>query len=96
MDNSLNIIKEVENYKTLDWYKTYRGQAAIILTFIGGFIGILLGALIAFIMSYFDIIQTSVSIFSVFLAFGVSAIIGIVFGYYPARRAAKLNPIDAL
>ena len=69
---------------------------AIILTFIGGFIGILLGALIAFIMSYFDIIQTSVSIFSVFLAFGVSAIIGIVFGYYPARRAAKLNPIDAL
>ena len=69
---------------------------AIILTFIGGFIGILLGALIAFIMSYFEIIQTSVSIFSVFLAFGVSAVIGIVFGYYPARRASKLNPIDAL
>ena len=69
---------------------------AIILTFIGGFIGILLGALIAFIMSYFEIIQTSVSIFSVFLAFGVSAVIGIVFGYYPARHASKLNPIDAL
>jgi len=69
---------------------------AIILTFIGGFIGILLGALIAFIMSYFEIIQTSVSIFSVFLAFGVSAVIGIVFGYYPAQKASKLNPIDAL
>ncbi len=69
---------------------------AIILTFIGGFIGVLLGALIAFIMSYFEIIQTSVSIFSVFLAFGVSAFIGIVFGYYPAQKASKLNPIDAL
>jgi len=69
---------------------------AIILTFIGGFIGILLGALIAFIMSYFEIIQTSVSIFSVFLAFGVSTLIGIVFGYYPAQKASKLNPIDAL
>jgi len=37
-----------------------------------------------------------VSWFSVVLAFGVSSLIGIVFGYYPARRAAGLNPIDAL
>ncbi|MFA5048164.1 MAG: ABC transporter permease [Patescibacteria group bacterium] len=69
---------------------------AVMLTFLGGFIGIILGWAIAFGITYFGVMQTSVSTSSVFLAFGVSAVIGIVFGYYPARRAAKLNPIDAL
>lgn len=66
------------------------------LTFLGGMLGILLGWLVAFGFSYFNIIQTQVSFGSVALAFCVSAGIGIVFGYYPARRAARLNPIDAL
>ena len=66
------------------------------LTFIGGFIGVVLGWLISFGISYFGILQTSVSMGSIFLAFGVSAFIGIVFGYYPARRASRLNPIEAL
>ncbi|HBW74171.1 MAG TPA: multidrug ABC transporter substrate-binding protein [Candidatus Magasanikbacteria bacterium] len=69
---------------------------AIALTFLGGLIGIMLGWLISFGITYFGIIQTRVSVSSVFLAFGVSAGIGIVFGYYPARRAARLNPIVAL
>ena len=69
---------------------------AIVLTFLGGFVGVVLGWLISFLVTYFDIIQTNVSLFSVLLAFGVSATIGIIFGYYPARRAAKLNPIEAL
>ena len=69
---------------------------AIMLTFTGGFIGIVLGWLISYGISYFGILQSSVSTGSVLLAFGVSAFIGIVFGYYPARRASRLNPIDAL
>ncbi len=69
---------------------------AIALTFIGGAIGVALGWSISFAISYFGILQSSVTTGSVLLAFGVSAGIGIVFGYYPAHRAASLNPIEAL
>ncbi|MFH0873347.1 MAG: ABC transporter permease [Candidatus Komeilibacteria bacterium] len=69
---------------------------AIMLTFIGGVVGVILGWLVAFAITYFGVLQTKVSLSSVLIAFGVSAAIGIVFGYYPARRAASLNPIDAL
>ncbi|MEI6352791.1 MAG: ABC transporter permease [Candidatus Nomurabacteria bacterium] len=69
---------------------------SIVLTVLGGIIGILLGLLVSYIVTATGIITASVSLSSVLLAFGVSSFIGIVFGYYPARRAAKLNPIDAL
>lgn len=69
---------------------------AILLTFSGGVAGIVLGWVISLLVSQFAGITTSVSLSSILLAFGVSAAIGIVFGYYPARRAAKLNPIEAL
>jgi putative ABC transport system permease protein len=69
---------------------------AIMLTGIGGMIGVILGWLISFGVTYLGILQASVSFSSIILAFCVSAAIGIIFGYYPARRAAQLNPIDAL
>ena len=69
---------------------------AVMLTFFGGFVGIVLGWVISLLVTQFAGITTSVSFSSIALAFGVSAAIGIVFGYYPARRAAALNPIDAL
>ena len=69
---------------------------AVMLTFIGGVVGVLLGWGVSFAVTYFGILQTQVSVSSVLLAFGVSAFIGIVFGYYPAQRASKLNPIEAL
>ncbi len=69
---------------------------AVMLTFSGGVIGVALGWLIAYGISATGILQTSISLSSVLLAFGVSAGIGILFGYYPATRAAALNPIDAL
>ena len=69
---------------------------AIALTFIGGAIGIALGWSISFIVSVMGLVAAQVSLSSVLLAFGVSAAIGIIFGWYPARRASNLNPIDAL
>ncbi|MDP2736902.1 MAG: ABC transporter permease [bacterium] len=69
---------------------------AVMLTFLGGVFGILLGWLISLAISKFAGMATTVSLSSILLAFGVSAAIGLIFGYYPARRASKLNPIDAL
>lgn len=69
---------------------------AIMLTFTGGIIGILLGCLASFVAYQFFSIATEVSTFSIVLSFGVSGAIGIIFGYYPANRASKLNPIEAL
>ncbi|MCX6787241.1 MAG: ABC transporter permease [Candidatus Kaiserbacteria bacterium] len=69
---------------------------AVALTVIGGIIGIVFGWAVAFVVNWTGITTTSVTLFSVVLAFGVSAAIGIVFGWYPARSAANQNPIDAL
>ncbi|OIO07393.1 multidrug ABC transporter substrate-binding protein [Candidatus Falkowbacteria bacterium CG_4_9_14_3_um_filter_36_9] len=69
---------------------------SVMLTFLGGVFGIIFGWLLAFGVKSFFGITTQISSSPIALAFGVSAGIGIIFGYYPARRAAKLNPIEAL
>jgi len=69
---------------------------SVMLTFLGGVFGIILGWLLSLIVSKLFGIAGKITIGSILLAFGVSAAIGIVFGYYPARRASRLNPIDAL
>lgn len=69
---------------------------AVALTVVGGVVGILLGWGISYAVNLTGLVKTSVSLTSVILAFGVSAMTGIVFGYYPARRAASLNPIEAM
>jgi ABC-type antimicrobial peptide transport system permease subunit len=69
---------------------------SIVVTVIGGIIGVLLGLLISFGISSLGVLQTQVTLGPVLLAFGVSAFIGIVFGYYPAKKASELNAIEAL
>ena len=70
---------------------------ATVLTFLGGVFGTIFGWAISWgVSKFYPSLQTEITLSSVLLAFGVSAGIGIVFGYYPARRASKLNPIQAL
>lgn len=69
---------------------------AIILTVAGGLVGIGLGAGISFVLSWVMKLPFVLSPVAVMLSFGVSAAIGIIFGWYPARRAAQMQPIEAL
>ena len=69
---------------------------AITLSLIGGFIGIVLGVASSFLVSQFAGWATRLSPESIVLAVGFSAAIGIFFGFYPARKASKLLPIQAL
>ncbi|MDP7126227.1 MAG: ABC transporter permease, partial [Candidatus Marinimicrobia bacterium] len=69
---------------------------SVLISFIGGGIGIMLGILISRTVSEIGGWETIVSTQSILLAFGFSVAVGIFFGFYPARKAANLNPIDAL
>lgn len=69
---------------------------AFMLTIIGGVFGMLLGIGISFILALFMKLPFVLSGFSILLAIGVSGSIGILFGWYPAQKAANLSPIEAL
>lgn len=69
---------------------------AVMLTFLGGVLGVVLGWLASLAISRFAQLSVQISASSILLAFGVSASVGIIFGFYPARRAARLSPIEAL
>lgn len=62
----------------------------------GGIIGIILGVVLSKIITAVFDIKTIVSFFSIFIAFGVSALVGIMFGYMPAKRAADKDPVESL
>ena len=69
---------------------------ALVLSLLGGITGIILGVAGSSAISTFAKWPTIITVFSIFLSFGFSIAIGIFFGFYPARKAALLNPIDAL
>jgi putative ABC transport system permease protein len=69
---------------------------AVVLSLLGGISGIILGLGTSYLVSNFAGFTTIVTIKSIIISFVVSTLIGIFFGWYPSRKAANLNPIDAL
>ncbi len=69
---------------------------ALVLCLLGGVVGILVGSAGAFILAKLAHWNTTISVFAIGLAFVFSAAVGLFFGIWPARRAAGLDPIDAL
>jgi len=69
---------------------------AVTLSLLGGIVGIIVGLTASLLISYFAQWSTQVSPLSILLAFVFSALVGVSFGYYPARKAAFLDPIEAL
>jgi putative ABC transport system permease protein len=67
-----------------------------VLSVTGGIIGILLGLSLAKLISAVTSLPSSVNVVSIVAAIAVSASVGLFFGIYPANKAAKLNPVDAL
>jgi putative ABC transport system permease protein len=69
---------------------------AVVLSMLGGVIGLLLAQIAVVLMAWLGGLPFLFDVQINVIAFAISAIIGVVFGYFPARRAASLNPIDAL
>ena len=69
---------------------------AVTLSLLGGIIGIAVGLTASLLISHFAQWSTQVSLLSIVLAFAFSALVGVFFGYYPARKAAFMDPIEAL
>jgi putative ABC transport system permease protein len=68
----------------------------VMLSAAGGIIGVLLGVAIPFVVSHTAGMKTIIAFWSPMLAFGISAVVGVVFGLYPALRAANMDPVEAL
>ena len=69
---------------------------AVILSGAGGLLGVALGITIPYAVTYFAQLKTIITLWSPIVAFSISALVGIVFGLYPALRAAEMDPVEAL
>jgi len=67
-----------------------------LISIAGGLIGVILGIILSALITQFAGIKTIVTAFSVIIAFGVSAAVGIIFGYVPAKRASEHDPVESL
>jgi putative ABC transport system permease protein len=69
---------------------------AVVLSISGGIIGVILGVSLSLGISFLTDVKTSVTFYSIFIAFGFSVLVGITFGYLPAKKAADLKPIESI
>ena len=88
-------LRQAVGAKTRDILSQFLVEA-VTLSLLGGLVGIVLGLTASLLISHFAQWSTMVSPVSILMAFVFSALVGVFFGYYPARKAAYLDPIDAL
>jgi putative ABC transport system permease protein len=88
-------LRQAVGAKTRDILSQFLVEA-VTLSLLGGIIGIVVGLTASLLISYFAQWSTQVSPLSVLMAFVFSALVGVFFGYYPARKAAFMDPIEAL
>ncbi len=88
-------LRQAVGAKTRDILSQFLVEA-VTLSLLGGIIGIVIGLAASALISHFAQWSTQVSPLSILMAFVFSALVGVFFGYYPARKAAYLDPIDAL
>jgi ABC-type antimicrobial peptide transport system permease subunit len=69
---------------------------AMAMSITGGLIGVFLGIFLSLGIALFTAVKTNLTLYSIFIAFGFSVIVGITFGYLPAKRAADLKPIESI
>jgi putative ABC transport system permease protein len=69
---------------------------SVVLSIFGGIVGTAFGTAIALLISHFTPVPAAVEAWSVALGITVTAVVGLAFGLYPAMRAARLDPIEAL
>ena len=69
---------------------------AVVISITGGIIGVLLGVTLSLCVTAFTDVSTYIRLYSIFIAFAFSVIVGISFGYLPAKNAANLKPVESI
>ena len=69
---------------------------AVAMSVTGGIIGVLFGISLSLIISFTTDVKTNLTLYSVFIAFGFSVLVGVTFGYLPAKKAADLRPVESI